>query len=217
MKFAEVSAKTNDNLEKTMNEFIFEIVKEKIKVLKDIYMNFLLFLNEDFDDDLLFDAISLLSNKWFYLLSSIKSYTLSQKDKMKNKGRSSERNPFIYIWQSHMTTTPRWTILYRQSTVLLRIIWMKYDKLFINSNILLLIKEWVKQNQNIFKNRMKLLIKTNKSTKNHWQTSTKKVLLHLNILNLHPKWILSENNHKNKSLTLCQNVHRKVLRSRLFS
>ena len=63
MKFAEVSAKTNDNLERAMNEFLYEIVKEKVKVLKDIYMNFLLFLNEDFDDDLLFDAISMLSNE----------------------------------------------------------------------------------------------------------------------------------------------------------
>lgn len=62
MTFAEVSAKTKYNLEKTMDDFIFEIVKDRREFvsLKDIHMNFLLGLNEDFDDDLLLDAILLL-------------------------------------------------------------------------------------------------------------------------------------------------------------
>ena len=47
MDFSEVSAKTKDNFEKTMNEFIFGIVKDRIKIfpMKEISMNFLLCLN----------------------------------------------------------------------------------------------------------------------------------------------------------------------------
>ena len=34
---------------------------QELTMLKDVYMSFLLEINEDFDDDLLYDAICLLS------------------------------------------------------------------------------------------------------------------------------------------------------------
>ena len=69
MAFSEVSAKTSENVEKTMNEFIVRTAKRKAHILplKEIYMTFLLRLNEDFDDDLLFDAISILEVGHYFL------------------------------------------------------------------------------------------------------------------------------------------------------
>ena len=44
----------------------FKVLEEKIHMfpLKDIFMNFMLHLNEDFDDDLLQDAMSILVPYW---------------------------------------------------------------------------------------------------------------------------------------------------------
>ena len=64
MTFAEVSAKTRQNLDKSMDDFILGIAgRRKVASLKDIHMNFLLSLSEDFDDDLLLDAILLLDRE----------------------------------------------------------------------------------------------------------------------------------------------------------
>ena len=62
MKFAEVSAKTGDNIHETLDKFIFDVAKKYIVPveLKDIFMTFLLLLNENFDDDLLQDALEML-------------------------------------------------------------------------------------------------------------------------------------------------------------
>ena len=62
MMFSQISAKTKENFEETLNKFVFEVVKEHIRLapMKDIFMTFLLELNEDFDDDLLLDVIRML-------------------------------------------------------------------------------------------------------------------------------------------------------------
>ena len=59
MIFMEVSAKTGQNLDKAMNKLLGEIVRKEVETIpmKDIYMAFLLHLNDNFDDDLLQDAI----------------------------------------------------------------------------------------------------------------------------------------------------------------
>jgi hypothetical protein len=54
-----VSARTKDNIHSALTGFIFSIVKDNY-ILKDIYMMFLLHINDDFDDDLLLDAMELL-------------------------------------------------------------------------------------------------------------------------------------------------------------
>jgi hypothetical protein len=62
MDYAEVSAKTGQNIAEVLTFFGVEIAKKKADVVesKDIYMTFLLALNEDFDDDFLREAIELL-------------------------------------------------------------------------------------------------------------------------------------------------------------
>jgi hypothetical protein len=62
MLFAEVSALSSKGVEEAFSRFVLEIVKDDVSLvrLKDVYMSFLLQLNEDFDDDLLLDAIDLL-------------------------------------------------------------------------------------------------------------------------------------------------------------
>jgi hypothetical protein len=57
-----VSAKTGQNVRETFRNFIRKIIESKVEVipLKDLYMNMLLCVNEDFDDDLLQDAIQML-------------------------------------------------------------------------------------------------------------------------------------------------------------
>jgi hypothetical protein len=62
MLFAEVSALSSKGIEEAFSRFVLEIVKDDVSLvrLKDVYMSFLLQLNEDFDDDLLLDAIDLL-------------------------------------------------------------------------------------------------------------------------------------------------------------
>ena len=57
-----MSAMTGDNVEEAVTNFSYEIVKEKVRLIpmKDEYMMMLLSLNEDFDDDLLQDAIGML-------------------------------------------------------------------------------------------------------------------------------------------------------------
>ena len=59
MGFAEVSAKTGENVKDTMRGFVFEILREKVRLInmKDEFLTMLLGLNEDFDDDLLQDAM----------------------------------------------------------------------------------------------------------------------------------------------------------------
>ena len=62
MQFIEMSAKTGENVE-FLNDFVYEVVKERVKLISmmEIYMTMLLWLNEDFDDDLLQDAINQLA------------------------------------------------------------------------------------------------------------------------------------------------------------
>jgi hypothetical protein len=57
-----VSAKTGQNVRETFRKFIRKIIESKVDVipLKDLYMNMLLCVNEDFDDDLLHDAMEML-------------------------------------------------------------------------------------------------------------------------------------------------------------
>jgi hypothetical protein len=62
MMSREVSAKTGKNVEETIREFIIKIIRSKVDCmsLKDTYMMMLLHINEDFDDDLLQDAMETL-------------------------------------------------------------------------------------------------------------------------------------------------------------
>ena len=62
MNFAEVSAKTGENVKEVLDGFFFEVVRERVRLveMKDEYMTMLLGLNEDFDDDLLQDAMEML-------------------------------------------------------------------------------------------------------------------------------------------------------------
>jgi hypothetical protein len=57
-----VSAKTGLNVEEAVAGFVLEIARERVEAveLKDLYLWFLLGLNEDFDDDLLQEAQELL-------------------------------------------------------------------------------------------------------------------------------------------------------------
>jgi hypothetical protein len=59
MDYMEVSHEPGENIEEALMGLIFECVKDKFE-LKDKFMSFLLHLNEDFDDDLLLDALELL-------------------------------------------------------------------------------------------------------------------------------------------------------------
>ena len=65
MQFAQVSAKTGSNIESTINDFIEEIVIDRMSIVpwKDIYMLWLLALNDNFDDDLLQDAVQMLMDE----------------------------------------------------------------------------------------------------------------------------------------------------------
>ena len=66
MRFAEVSAEAGTSVRRVIDAFMLEIVSEKVGGAlpwKDIYMTFLLYLNEDFDDDLLQDATELLTGE----------------------------------------------------------------------------------------------------------------------------------------------------------
>ena len=65
MQFEEVSAKTGNSVARALDSFIERIVKKKKRLLpwKDIYMLWLLSLNEDFDDDLLQDAVEMLMSE----------------------------------------------------------------------------------------------------------------------------------------------------------
>ena len=64
MNFYSVSAKTGENVHEALLELINKMAQKKfgidIILLKDIYMMFLLHLNEDLDDDLLQDAMDTL-------------------------------------------------------------------------------------------------------------------------------------------------------------
>ena len=62
IRHEKVSAKTGENVEDAINKFLYEVLWEKAELvpLKDIFMSFLLHLNEDFDDDLLLDAMDIL-------------------------------------------------------------------------------------------------------------------------------------------------------------
>ena len=64
MPHAYVSAKSGLKVESALSNLIFETVIHKTKIfpVKDIYMTFLLGLNDDFDDDLLQDAIEILAD-----------------------------------------------------------------------------------------------------------------------------------------------------------
>ena len=63
MPHSEVSAKNGVNINQTLINFILKVGESKVNnfELKDIYMNFLLNIFEDFDDDLLQDAIEILN------------------------------------------------------------------------------------------------------------------------------------------------------------
>jgi hypothetical protein len=62
MEFGIVSAKTDHNVKEAINGLIVTVLKEKIVLpLKSAFLSFLLHINEDFDDDLLQEAIELLT------------------------------------------------------------------------------------------------------------------------------------------------------------
>ena len=65
MQFAEVSAKTGSNVNRAIDDLVEGIVRGQLNVLpwKDIYMQWLLFLDEDCDDDLLQDAMEILAGE----------------------------------------------------------------------------------------------------------------------------------------------------------
>jgi hypothetical protein len=60
--FEEASAKTGLNVEKAIASYAWEIARKQVDIIdpKDLYLHFLLELNEDFDDDLLQEALELL-------------------------------------------------------------------------------------------------------------------------------------------------------------
>ena len=60
-----MSAKTGNKVESAISDFTLETAQDLIEVipLKDIYMQFLLHLNEGFDDDLLMDCIGMLTDE----------------------------------------------------------------------------------------------------------------------------------------------------------
>jgi hypothetical protein len=62
MEYTEINSNVEQNVQSVMKDFIESTAKAEVKTipLKDIYMAFLLALNEDFDDDLLFDAIDMM-------------------------------------------------------------------------------------------------------------------------------------------------------------
>ena len=58
--YFEGSAKTGEGVREAFSELIINAIRLRVcPPLKDIYMTFLLWLNEDFDDDLLQDAMEL--------------------------------------------------------------------------------------------------------------------------------------------------------------
>ena len=63
MLFMEVSAKTGENLNRAITDFLDVIIQDMVSIiyLKDVYIAFLLTKNDDFDDDLLQDAIEILN------------------------------------------------------------------------------------------------------------------------------------------------------------
>jgi hypothetical protein len=63
MAFAVISARTGQQLRETLNEVVLAIARAKVTEmpLQDVYLSFLLQLNEDFDDDLLQEAVALLT------------------------------------------------------------------------------------------------------------------------------------------------------------
>jgi hypothetical protein len=64
MLFAEVSSLSGKGVEEAFTRLVLDIVTNEVSLvhLKDVYMFFLLGSNEDFDDDLLLDAIDLLTD-----------------------------------------------------------------------------------------------------------------------------------------------------------
>ena len=65
MGFAEVSAKTGQNVREVLGVWLEDMLSVHFKAapLKDIFMTFLLSLNDNFDDDLLQEAIELLPER----------------------------------------------------------------------------------------------------------------------------------------------------------
>jgi hypothetical protein len=59
-----VSSATGDNLEKAVIGFVETVALRELEAIdpRDVYMGFLLALNEDFDDDLLQDVLRLLTD-----------------------------------------------------------------------------------------------------------------------------------------------------------
>jgi hypothetical protein len=57
-----VSAKTGEKVDRVLTDFIVSLAAQKrtIGLLKDGYLSLLLALNDDFDEDLLLDAMGLL-------------------------------------------------------------------------------------------------------------------------------------------------------------
>ena len=62
MDFFEVSSLKENNLNEKLTSFAKEVTKIKIEhiPLKEVYMSFLLSIDDNFDDDLLMDAIECL-------------------------------------------------------------------------------------------------------------------------------------------------------------
>jgi hypothetical protein len=66
LDFAQVSARTGQNVNRALADFLGTLVRAQVEAvsLRDIYLGFLLETNADFDDDLLQDAIAILTDSY---------------------------------------------------------------------------------------------------------------------------------------------------------
>ena len=64
MPFHEVNTQNEGKIPEVLTDFSKEVALGLVEhiPLKDVYMNFLLWINDDFDDDLLMDALGFLVN-----------------------------------------------------------------------------------------------------------------------------------------------------------
>jgi hypothetical protein len=61
LEYGEIDAYSGGNVQQTMMNLLFEVAKAKLN-MKDLYIMLLLHINDDFDDDLLLDAMDLLAD-----------------------------------------------------------------------------------------------------------------------------------------------------------
>ena len=60
-------------MDKTLDAFLMKLMTYKLPKYewKEVYMSFLLHINEDFDDDLLQDSMQLLVDMWYCKLLNV--------------------------------------------------------------------------------------------------------------------------------------------------